>query len=85
MASPARAQAPRRGAEQIPKAPRWGGGEREQMTVEENVNIVKQGDEAFQSQDRDRFVNLHAESVVINSPSLSEPIKGRQALREFVK
>ena len=55
------------------------------MTVEENVNIVKQADDAFNMQDWDRFLNLHAESIVVNSPDLSEPIKGREALREYVK
>lgn len=55
------------------------------MTVEENVNIVKQTEDSFNTQDWDRFVNLHAESVVVKSPNLDKPIRGREALLEFAK
>ena len=54
------------------------------MTVEENVRIVEQADDAFNAQDWDQFINLHAESIVVNGPNLNEPIKGREALREYV-
>lgn len=55
------------------------------MTVEENLNIIEQADEAFQTADWDRFLNLHAESVVVNTPGSSEPVKGREGLAELVK
>ncbi len=52
------------------------------MSVEENLQAIKDGHEAFNAQDGDRFFELYAESVVYYGPDLPEPVKGRAALRE---
>ncbi len=41
--------------------------------------------EAFNAQDWDRFLRLHAESVIDWEPSLPEPLKGREAIRQFLQ
>ncbi len=55
------------------------------MSIEENLQRVDAGIEAFNDRDLDRFVGLRAESVVRHTPALPEPIKGREALREFLQ
>ena len=55
------------------------------MTTEESVQVVKDADDAFGEQDWDRFLSLHSESIVVHSPELAEPAKGRDALRGLVK
>ena len=55
------------------------------MTTEENVRIVRDADDAYRDQDWDRFLNFHSESVVVHSPELAEPTKGREALRKLVQ
>lgn len=55
------------------------------MSVEDNLSVIRRADHAFQTQDWERFLNLHAESVVVNSPGSAEPIKGREGLHELVK
>ena len=55
------------------------------MTTEENVQIVKDADDAYRDHDWNRFLNFHSESVIVHSPELAEPAKGREALRELVQ
>lgn len=52
------------------------------MGVEENVQIVEEGLEAFNAHDWGRFFSRYHESVVEYAPELTEPVKGVAALRE---
>ena len=55
------------------------------MSVEDNMRVIDAADKAFTAKDWDRFLGLHAESVVLYAPPLPEPLKGRAALKEFVQ
>lgn len=46
------------------------------MTVEENLRLTDARMEALNAHDLDRFLDFHAESVIINAPGLPEPMKG---------
>ncbi len=52
------------------------------MSVEENLRLVDAATDAVNAHDLDRFVKLHAESILQYSPLLTEPSKGRAALHE---
>jgi steroid delta-isomerase-like uncharacterized protein len=52
------------------------------MSVEENLRKIESAVDALNAHDWDRFVELHAESVVLAGPDIPEPLKGRDALRE---
>ena len=52
------------------------------MSVEENLQGVKDGIEAFNAQDWDRFFEGYAESLVYSDPTTPEPLKGLAAWRE---
>lgn len=53
------------------------------MTQHESMSVIDEVEGALTGKDLDRFVNLHAESVVLHSPDSPEPRKGRTALREW--
>ena len=55
------------------------------MSVEENLRLVNESAEAYNSRNWDRYYELHAESIVRHDPSFPEPIKGRAAHREAVQ
>ena len=55
------------------------------MSVEENLQGVKDGFEAFNAHDWDRFFEAYAESIVVHSPDLPEPLKGLAAFREQIQ
>jgi len=55
------------------------------VSVEENLKLIDRRVAAFNAHDLDRFVGLHANSVIAKVPNSPEPFKGRAAFREFVK
>ncbi|MFQ5552584.1 MAG: ester cyclase [Thermoplasmata archaeon] len=55
------------------------------MSVEENLQTIKDGYEAFNAHDWDRFLERYAESVVYSAPDLPEPLKGVEAFRELIQ
>ena len=55
------------------------------MSVDENLQKVDASIEAFNDRDLDRFVGLRAESSVRHAPPAPEPLKGRDALREYLQ
>lgn len=56
------------------------------MSVEENLSLIDEALEAFNAHDVDRFVKFYAVSAVHYQPTQSEPLKGRDAIREdYVK
>ena len=69
-----------RGGFQHTRGPPSGG---KQLTVRENLRVIDSGIAALNAHDWDRFVRLHAESVIDLNPAAPEPIKGRAALREY--
>lgn len=52
------------------------------MSIEENIELVRGGFEAFNNQDWDRFFAFGAESIVTTAPDLEEPVKGLEAYKE---
>jgi predicted ester cyclase len=52
------------------------------MSVQDNIRITKAALEAFEAHDMDRFVSFMSESVLDHVPGRSEPLKGREAVRE---
>lgn len=54
------------------------------MSVEENLRLMDTVMEAHNAHDWGGFSTNFAESVVVYDPTVSEPIRGREALREFV-
>jgi steroid delta-isomerase-like uncharacterized protein len=50
--------------------------------VEENLRTVDDFVEAFNKRDWDRVSSLHAESVVYSTPDNTEPLKGREKVRQ---
>ena len=57
--------------------------EGKRVTVEENLRVIDSGIDALNAHDWDRFVRLHAESVIDLNPAAPEPIKGRAALHQY--
>ncbi|TLZ80018.1 MAG: ester cyclase [Methanobacteriota archaeon] len=57
------------------------GGKR--VTIAENLRVIDSGIAALNAHDWDRFVRLHAESVIDLNPAAPEPIKGRAAVRAY--
>ncbi len=55
------------------------------MSVEENLLMVKEGTNALNSRNWEQFDKLHAESVVVYSPTTPEPTKGLSAHRDAMK
>ena len=55
------------------------------MGLEENLRIVDAQAEAFNARDLGRCLDYYAESIVRHGPGLTEPIKGRAALRDLVE
>ena len=55
------------------------------MSVEENLRLVDASIEAINAKDLDRLVGLYATSAIEYDPRLTEPLKGRAAIREFIK
>ena len=55
------------------------------MSVEENLRLVREALEAYNSRDWDRYDELHAESIVRRDPAFPEPLKGGAAHRQFVQ
>ena len=54
------------------------------MSVEENIRLSQAGNKALNDHDVERFVNLHLESVISTDPQNTEPVKGRQKVRDGV-
>ncbi|MFX1264831.1 MAG: ester cyclase [Promethearchaeota archaeon] len=52
------------------------------MSVQDNIQITKAALEAFEAHDMDRFVSFMSESVLDFVPGRSEPLRGREAVRE---
>ncbi|MHA2021950.1 MAG: nuclear transport factor 2 family protein [Candidatus Thorarchaeota archaeon] len=52
------------------------------MSVEDNIRLVNTTLEAFEAHDMDGFVSFMSESVVNYAPGRSEPLIGREAVRE---
>ena len=52
------------------------------MSVQDNIRITKAALEAFEAHDMDRFVSYMSESVLDYVPGRSEPLRGRDAVRE---
>lgn len=52
------------------------------MSVHRNIEITKAALEAFEAHDMDRFVSFMSETVVDHVPGRSEPLRGREAVRE---
>lgn len=53
------------------------------MGAEDNVKVVNGLYDALDAHDLESFVKLCAESVVYHTPDQPEPIRGREALREY--
>ncbi|UCH05543.1 MAG: ester cyclase [Candidatus Thorarchaeota archaeon] len=52
------------------------------MNVQDNIRITRAALEAFEAHDMDRFVSFMSESVLDYVPGRSEPLRGREAVRE---
>ena len=55
------------------------------MSVDENIQGVKDGFEAFNAHDWDQFFEVYAESIIYSAPGLPEPLKGLAAWREQIQ
>lgn len=55
------------------------------MSVTENLKTVDMALEAINQRDWKHFASLHAEALVQYSPDRIEPIKGREAVREYLE
>ncbi len=53
------------------------------VTQHESIRVINEVEKALNGKDLARFVDLHAESVVLYSPDSPEPRKGRAAIREW--
>lgn len=51
------------------------------MGVEENLRAMDEAIESFNARDLERHMRLYAESVIQYAPGLTEPLKGRAAIR----
>ena len=54
------------------------------MSVEENLRVVQEQNEAINARDWNRFFGTFAEGVVTHDSSLQEPLKGIEAYRAWV-
>jgi predicted ester cyclase len=52
------------------------------MSAEDNIRLTHAALEAFEAHDMDRFVSFMSDSVVDYVPGRSEPLRGREAVRE---
>jgi len=52
------------------------------VDVQDNIQITRAALEAFEAHDMDRFVSFMSESVIDYTPGRSEPLRGREAVRE---
>ena len=65
------------------KCPRPNPERGKRVTVAENLRVIDSGIDALNAHDWVRFVGLHAESITDVNPATPEPIRGRDALREY--
>jgi steroid delta-isomerase-like uncharacterized protein len=54
------------------------------MGADENLRVIENEMKAFNARDWDSYFNCFAESVVTYEPDVSDPIRGRAALRRRV-
>lgn len=73
-------EGPQRGGSKVPEAQPEGW---YRVTVQQNLRVIDSGIDALNAHDWDRFVRLHAESVIDLNPAAAEPITGRRALRGY--
>ena len=52
------------------------------MTVEQNLHMVDAAFEAINERNWDHLWGLHVDNIVMSSPDLPEPVKGREAVQE---
>src|SRR2546427_9999119 len=52
------------------------------MTVEQNLRMIDAAFEAINERNWDHLWGLHVDSIVMSSPDLPEPAKGREAVQE---
>jgi predicted ester cyclase len=52
------------------------------MSIEDNIRLVNTTLKAFEAHDMDGFVSFMSESVVDYAPGRTEPLRGRDAVRE---
>src|SRR3989442_8610238 len=52
------------------------------MTVEQNLRMVDAAFEAINERNWDHLWGLHVDNIVMSSPDLPEPVKGREAVQE---
>ncbi|MHA2038159.1 MAG: ester cyclase [Candidatus Hodarchaeales archaeon] len=50
--------------------------------LEKNLGLVDESFEAFNKHDLDKFVDFYDKAALYYSPSRSEPLKGREVIRE---
>ena len=55
------------------------------MSVEENLQNMDANIETFNARDWDRFLGFRTESYVFHTPDLPEPLKGREAMGEYLQ
>jgi len=53
-----------------------------EMTVEQNLRMVDAAFEAINERNWDHLWGLHVDNIVMSSPDLPEPVKGREAVQE---
>ncbi len=56
--------------------------EKTEMTVEQNLRMVDAAFEAINDQNWDHLWGLHVDNIVMSSPDVPEPAKGREAVQE---
>src|SRR5437899_10327464 len=52
------------------------------MTDEQNLHLVDAAFEAINERNWDHLWGLHVDNIVMSSPDLPEPVKGREAVQE---
>src|SRR5437870_13683783 len=52
------------------------------MTVEQNLRMVDAAFEAINERNWDHLWGLHVDNIVMSSPDLPEPVRGREAVQE---
>lgn len=55
------------------------------MSVEKNLRVVDDVNDAFNAHDWERLLARHAESVILFTPDSPDPIKGREGLRKYIE
>src|SRR5437867_1877734 len=53
-----------------------------EMTVEQNLRMVDAAFEAINERNWDHLWGLHVDNIVMSSPDLPEPVRGREAVQE---